>query len=529
MATKPPDRARIALFESPGAARCEQSWGQGVEAGGSPSHSAEGVKSLKSSTTRSGTNEAAKSDMGPLCIPRLSTPLLVGYGLFCHVYWQPRGDEPAADSREPLRSLRCVDRALIPGDVVRRCDLEAGQGHDRGGRDRDGMGMVVGTEVTLDFVILGEEAGSVHPVFNFEMNSCGPFALALKATFHALSENAGHDSSLDSTGLHSTEMTADVLGRPQSRRLDLASSFKRSLEFTASGGHVEVLPVDSTTLRIQLRLGRVQSWEEDLRDQRDGRDAVGSPNPGIPELTPAVDCVLTQRKQRTADKPPTQTDYFLPGCHSCSSKRGRRVITFKPVSSGCDVWGWLQTVLSLRGRSMLHMMPPFLLVMVMTVTRALAMETTLFGGRRWDLPDLKGDGYSLLMVPLSFLLVYRLNRAAVRFYDSRAAVGKLIECCRNLASEAATFCAHDPEARDEVCRWLVAFPVATRNYLRAETPDPLLDLQGVLSLADAQALLRAPVQTLFCCDRIRQAVLRATRSNNIDNPVLAASMFGRME
>ncbi|CAE8695815.1 unnamed protein product [Polarella glacialis] len=239
--------------------------------------------------------------------------------------------------------------------------------------------------------------------------------------------------------------------------------------------------------------------------------------------------VLTQRKQRTADKPPTQTDYFLPGCHSCSSKRGRRVITFKPVSSGCDVWGWLQTVLSLRGRSMLHMMPPFLLVMVMTVTRALAMETTLFGGRRWDLPDLKGDGYSLLMVPLSFLLVYRLNRAAVRFYDSRAAVGKLIECCRNLASEAATFCAHDPEARDEVCRWLVAFPVATRNYLRAETPDPLLDLQGVLSLADAQALLRAPVQTLFCCDRIRQAVLRATRSNNIDNPVLAASMFGRME
>lgn len=63
-----------------------------------------------------------------------------------HVYWQPFGESSAADSREPLPSLQCVDRALIPGDIVRYCDAVNG---------RDAMGMVVGTEVLLDL----QEAG----------------------------------------------------------------------------------------------------------------------------------------------------------------------------------------------------------------------------------------------------------------------------------------------------------------------------------------------------------------------------------
>merc|ERR1719265_1795609 len=39
-----------------------------------------------------------------------------------HVYWQPQGHGGPPDSREPLSQLRCADRALIPGDIVRRCD-----------------------------------------------------------------------------------------------------------------------------------------------------------------------------------------------------------------------------------------------------------------------------------------------------------------------------------------------------------------------------------------------------------------------
>ena len=68
--------------------------------------------------------------------------------------------------------------------------------------------------------------------------------------------------------------------------------------------------------------------------------------------------------------------------------------------------------------------------------------------------------------PFLSRLVYRLNRSAVRFYDTRAAAGKLIETCRVLAGEAVRFADHDAMACDELCRWIVAFPVATRNFLR---------------------------------------------------------------
>jgi len=58
-----------------------------------------------------------------------------------HVYWQSLPGVVATDSREPLEKLRCVDRALLPGDIVRYCDAVEG---------RDAMGMIVGTEVLLD-------------------------------------------------------------------------------------------------------------------------------------------------------------------------------------------------------------------------------------------------------------------------------------------------------------------------------------------------------------------------------------------
>jgi len=80
-----------------------------------------------------------------------------------HTYWQPRSGIPAADSREPLKALECADRALIPGDIVRRCDIAAGESQDHGGRDRDAMGMVVGTEVMLDLQVLGEKASPKEP------------------------------------------------------------------------------------------------------------------------------------------------------------------------------------------------------------------------------------------------------------------------------------------------------------------------------------------------------------------------------
>jgi len=93
-----------------------------------------------------------------------------------------------------------------------------------------------------------------------------------------------------------------------------------------------------------------------------------------------------------------------------------------------------------------------------------------------------------LLTPLSFLLTFRLARSAVRFWDARAAMGKLIEICRsNMADVAVGLMSpfrrtrsklgdeqvgNEQEAMELLCeysQWLAAFPIATKHYLRPET------------------------------------------------------------
>ena len=102
-----------------------------------------------------------------------------------------------------------------------------------------------------------------------------------------------------------------------------------------------------------------------------------------------------------------------------------------------------------------------------------------------------------LLTPLSFMLTFRLGRAAVRFWEARAAAGKMVEICR---SNVATVCAgflspirlrkrhmqkqqqqrekenvqpcnmeEEEEAIELLCeyaRWLTVFPVAVKHFLR---------------------------------------------------------------
>lgn len=172
---------------------------------------------------------------------------------------------------------------------------------------------------------------------------------------------------------------------------------------------------------------------------------------------------------------------------------------------------------------MLHTMPPLLLVTFVAVLRVLVSEHVSFASL-----EAMENLYSTLLVPVSFLLVFRLNRAAVRYYDSRAAFGKLIEMCRTVAGEAASYLGHNAEARNDVCRWVVVFPIATRNYLREEAPDAD-ELQHLLTGKDFEMLSSSKLQPLLCVDRMRRAVLRATRSNRVDAPMVVASLAQTLE
>jgi len=73
-----------------------------------------------------------------------------------------------------------------------------------------------------------------------------------------------------------------------------------------------------------------------------------------------------------------------------------------------------------------------------------------------------------LLVPVSFLLVFRLGRAAVRFWDARKAVGEIVENCRAFISTASAACDRSEAAStmNDIARWTCVFPIAVKNFLQ---------------------------------------------------------------
>ncbi len=181
-------------------------------------------------------------------------------------------------------------------------------------------------------------------------------------------------------------------------------------------------------------------------------------------------------------------------------------------------------IFSLKGRNLSMMLPPLIAL--------------LFWGLGWQLLFMflpRGDSYnevtdsyvsdlqrtlssvndliSTMVTPVSFLLVFRLGRAAMRFWDARQAAGLMIELCRtNIATVTVGFISpirqqrrytkrqkqrHDNTGNDrneydanemeihtvsqsgedidaeiellcEYARWLASFPVAVKHFLRPE-------------------------------------------------------------
>eukprot|EP00927_Polykrikos_kofoidii_P080736 TRINITY_DN77692_c0_g1_i1.p1 TRINITY_DN77692_c0_g1~~TRINITY_DN77692_c0_g1_i1.p1 ORF type:complete len:355 (-),score=37.51 TRINITY_DN77692_c0_g1_i1:41-1105(-) len=214
----------------------------------------------------------------------------------------------------------------------------------------------------------------------------------------------------------------------------------------------------------------------------------------------------------------------LEGC------RKHKQISFSPTYDSCGICGWIRTTFSLWGRPIRPMLVPLFIVNSVAVCCTLATETEVLGGY-WQLtePQKLSSHYSNLFISISFLMVFRLNRAAVRFYEARTAAGTMVVGCRELTSEACTFFDHDKGTRDELLRWVLAFPVATRNYLRGQSRyASVAELEGVLLPPQLEALGSAKRQPLFVIDHIRHLILQGTRSNVHDDPRIAAEGLAAM-
>ena len=228
-----------------------------------------------------------------------------------------------------------------------------------------------------------------------------------------------------------------------------------------------------------------------------------------------------------------------------------------------DYRNWTATTFMIRDRAMGNFVWPWALcVVVAAAWVALVKHVEELRHPRYNLVEFERM-YSLIFTALGFMLVFRLSRAAVRFWDCRAAWGTIAmrgarrasprpfrhATCRERRpppktkaplpppatvppaltrpslplrppprTHAGRVMVDDaivnlgrvaPEEVDELIRWFVGFIVATKCWLRVE-PVPAAQLAGVLGANEIEEMhAKAKHVHLYCANRVRSAIARA--------------------
>ena len=112
--------------------------------------------------------------------------------------------------------------------------------------------------------------------------------------------------------------------------------------------------------------------------------------------------------------------------------------------------------------------------------------------------------YSLsLNSTLAFLLVFRLNRAASRYWSARHYWGDIVAQTRSFVGGIIVHGDHDRFHRDEAIRWVAAFSIATMDLLRGETDIRDDNYAGILIEKQIDTLKAQRHQPVYAADQVR--------------------------
>jgi putative membrane protein len=109
---------------------------------------------------------------------------------------------------------------------------------------------------------------------------------------------------------------------------------------------------------------------------------------------------------------------------------------------------------------------------------------------------------------LAFLLVFRLNRAASRFWVARRFWGDIVAKTRSLVSGVIVHGEHNRFYRDETIRWTAAFSIATMDFLRGEADIVFENYGGILSTQEVNTLIKQTHPPMYAADQIRFCLKR---------------------
>jgi putative membrane protein len=172
--------------------------------------------------------------------------------------------------------------------------------------------------------------------------------------------------------------------------------------------------------------------------------------------------------------------------------------------------GWMKTLCTIRGRALQNIAVPWFVVTLNSVGVILMFE--LGGFSKEDIEEAVGDWatfYGLILnFVLSFLLVFRLNRAAARYWEARKCWGVMIAVGRSMTSGLLCHGGHSPIVRDEAIRWTAATAVSVLAFMRGDNVLPTHILDGILDEADVELMQSAKHMPIYASDRIRDALQR---------------------
>jgi putative membrane protein len=183
--------------------------------------------------------------------------------------------------------------------------------------------------------------------------------------------------------------------------------------------------------------------------------------------------------------------------------------------------GWWRTLFIWEGRSLDLIASPFFLSVLHAVGYCIVHELVMDLARH-ELEVWEVFFPLVLSTTLSLLLVFRLNRAADRWWTSRIKWGQIIAITRNLVSGLVIHAEHHQDARDRTIQWILTFVIATMERLRDVKVPPKENFAGVLCERQFKEMVGVDHPPMYAADQARYFLAQVFKID-ADTPIVMAN------
>jgi putative membrane protein len=167
---------------------------------------------------------------------------------------------------------------------------------------------------------------------------------------------------------------------------------------------------------------------------------------------------------------------------------------------------YLKTLLVIRERAIDVFFFPWAIVTINAIVWTCLIEGPLKDKFIIE-PETVNSLYTLVLTTtLAFLLVFRLNRVAVRWWETRRMWGSIIANSRTLAGAILEHMNHAPDHRDAALSYVAAYAVACKHHIRNEKKYDPNELAGFLSPEQVRILSSSNHPCLLAAAKLRHAL-----------------------